>query len=170
MEIRTERLVMTQLKVCDRDLYYVLHSEPEIIALCFDEPSSDELDAKFESCLPIWSRESEGWLCMTIKILETNEKIGITGFKIKNGVAEVGYLLLPSFHGVGFGTESLKALLNWARKNCGINEFSAVVTEGNIGSERVLEKCGFTLQKIIPNAYKIGNRLYADHCYRISNT
>jgi len=54
--------------------------------------------------------------------------------------------------------------------NCDINEFSAVVTEGNIGSERVLEKCGFTLQRIIPNAYQIGDRMYADHCYRISNT
>ncbi|CAM3916524.1 GNAT family N-acetyltransferase [Vibrio aquimaris] len=170
MEIRTERLVMTQLKVCDRDLYYGLHSDPEIIALCFDEPSSDELDAKFESCLPAWNRESGHWLCLTISILETNEKVGITGFKIKNSVAEVGYLLLPSFHGVGFGTESLKALLNWARMNCGITEFSAVVTEGNIGSERVLEKCGFTLQKIIPNAYQIGDRVYADHWYGICNT
>ncbi|MBU2896146.1 MULTISPECIES: GNAT family N-acetyltransferase [Vibrio] len=170
MEIRSERLVMTQLKACDRDLYYFLHSDPEIIALCFDEPSNDELEAKFEYCLPTWNRESGHWLCLTISILETNEKVGITGLKVENGVAEVGYLLLPSFYGVGYGTESLKALLHWARMNCDINEFSAVVTEGNIGSERVLEKCGFTLQRIIPNAYQIGDRMYADHCYRIINT
>lgn len=41
--------------------------------------------------------------------------------------------------------------------------------EGNIGSEKVLTKSGFVLDKIVPNAYEIGGQLYADHIYQRIN-
>ncbi len=41
----------------------------------------------------------------------------------------------------------------------------AVVTEGNVGSEKVLAKSGFTLHRIVPDAYEIGGQRYADHVY-----
>ncbi|MDF5281249.1 GNAT family N-acetyltransferase, partial [Vibrio parahaemolyticus] len=47
--------------------------------------------------------------------------------------------------------------------------FSAVVTEGNVGSEKVLIKSGFSLKTVAPNAYKIGGKLYADRIYSIEN-
>ncbi|ELL0561952.1 GNAT family N-acetyltransferase, partial [Vibrio vulnificus] len=48
----------------------------------------------------------------------------------------------------------------------GIDKYSAVVTEGNIGSEKVLAKVGFVLDRIVPQAYEIGGNLYADHVYQ----
>ncbi|WP_228014178.1 GNAT family N-acetyltransferase, partial [Vibrio sp. OPT46] len=68
-----------------------------------------------------------------------------------------------------FGTESLKALINWASNEQTITAFSAVVTEGNVGSEKVLIKSGFSLKTVAPNAYKIGGKLYADRIYSIEN-
>ncbi|MCV5223944.1 GNAT family N-acetyltransferase, partial [Escherichia coli] len=88
-----------------------------------------------------------------------------TGFHLVDGVADVGYLILPQYHGLGFGTESLRALINWAFNEHAITAFSAVVTEGNVGSEKVLTKSGFSLKEVIPNAYKIGGKLYADRIY-----
>ncbi len=100
---------------------------------------------------------------------ETGEKIGVTGFRITEGKAEVGYLILPKYHGQGFGTESLKALLKSASKGQCIRMFGAIVTEGNIGSEKVLTKSGFSLKEVVPEAYKIGGKLYADHIYSYEN-
>ncbi|MEF1193383.1 GNAT family N-acetyltransferase, partial [Vibrio parahaemolyticus] len=79
------------------------------------------------------------------------------------------YLILPQYHGLGFGSESLKALINWASNEQTITAFSAVVTEGNVGSEKVLIKSGFSLKTVAPNAYKIGSKLYADRIYSIEN-
>lgn len=101
---------------------------------------------------------------------ESGEKIGVTGFCYQNGIAEIGYMLLPNFHGYGYATESLDALITWAVNEQGIDEFSAVVTEGNVASEKTLIKNGFRLLRIEPDSYRIGGQLYADHIYQLSKS
>ena len=167
MIINTDRLTMAQIINEDWALFQSLNREPEVIRLCFDEPSPSDIKEAFESRLPAWNKDSTHWLCLTITNKETGEKIGVTGFRMVDGVAEVGYLILPKFHGFGFGTESLKALISWATKQQGITSFQAIVTEGNIGSEKVLLKSGFSLKEVVPDAYTIDAKRYADHIYTL---
>tara|TARA_Y100001956_G_scaffold42368_1_gene41355 strand:+ start:998 stop:1507 length:510 start_codon:yes stop_codon:yes gene_type:complete len=165
VKLQTDRLEMVQITVDDWGLFQSLNQDPAVISLCFDEPSHEAMKESFESRLPAWNKGSEHWLCLTMTQKETGQKIGVTGFRIVNGTAEVGYLILPQYHGQGFGTESLRALVSWASEEQGIRSFGAIVTEGNIGSEKVLTKSGFTLKKVVPEAYEIGGKLYADHIY-----
>ncbi|QIA65069.1 GNAT family N-acetyltransferase [Vibrio astriarenae] len=163
--IETERLNLRQL--CDEDwrLFHSLQSEPSVIALCFDKPSEFEIKKNFESRLPQWNIDSEHWLCLMIIDQKSQMKVGVTGFRLSEGVAEVGYLLLPEFHGQGYATESLEAVLGWGDQLGVISGFQAVVTQGNTASERVLQKCGFYLSKKVENAYEIGGKLFDDHVY-----
>ncbi|YCO01265.1 GNAT family N-acetyltransferase [Vibrio sp. VNB-15] len=167
MHLRTKRLSLTPLTREHWSLYQRLSLDPQIIALCFDPPSEAEIVQKFESRLPKWTRNSDHWLCLVIYELKTAQPIGITGFVLQEGKAEVGYLLLPEFYGQQYGTESLSAVIDWAQNEHQISHFSATVTEGNISSERVLEKCGFTLEKVIPEAYEISGKKYADRLYSL---
>ncbi len=157
MEIVTNRLKMTQITDKDWELFESLHRNLAVISLCFDEPSTIEIRERFESRLSLWTKGSGNWLCFTMTVLETGEKIGVTGFYLVDGVADV----LPQYHGLEFGTESLRALIKWAFNEHAIKAFSAVVTEGNVGSEKVLIKSGFSLKTVIPNAHKIGGKLIA---------
>jgi RimJ/RimL family protein N-acetyltransferase len=161
---------MSQLTDKDWPLFQALNSDPAVISLCFDAPSEEDIKHSFESRLPLWSKGAEHWLCLTITSRETGEKIGVTGFRVADEVAEVGYLLLPKYHGLGYGTESLRAVVKWAVEEQGIHSFNAIVTEGNIGSEKVLTKSGFTLKEVVPDAYKIGGKLYADHVYTLEGS
>ncbi|WP_246616505.1 GNAT family N-acetyltransferase [Thaumasiovibrio subtropicus] len=136
--------------------------------MCFDEPSPEQIKASFESRLPAWDKRSTHWLCLTLRERNSGEKIGVTGFRLVDGIAEVGYLLLPQYHGLGFGTESLKALIQWAYAEQDIKSFKAIVTQGNVGSEKVLTKSGFILNEVVPNAYEIGGERYADHIYTLA--
>ena len=165
--IKTDRLHMAQITTEDWALFESLNREPEVIRLCFDEPSPADIKEAFEARLPAWDKDSTHWLCLIMINKENGEKIGVTGFRMVDGVAEVGYLILPRFHGCGFGTESLKALISWATKEQGIISFQAIVTEGNIGSEKVLLKNGFSLKEVVPDAYTIGGKRYADHIYTL---
>lgn len=165
MNIQTDRLEMVQITADDWDLFQSLNQDPAVISLCFDEPSPEAIKESFESRLPAWNKSSDHWLCLTMTLTETGEKIGVTGFRMAEGKAEVGYLILPKYHGQGFGTESLKALLKWASEEQGIQSFGAIVTEGNVSSEKVLTKSGFSLKEVVPEAYEIGGKLYADHIY-----
>ncbi|MGR5217712.1 GNAT family N-acetyltransferase [Vibrio harveyi] len=167
MMLTTPRLTLTPLQSQHWSLFQRLLCDPQIIALCFDPPTEADMRQKFESRLPIWTPQSEHWLCLVIYEKHSSQPIGITGFVLQNGIAEVGYLLLPEFYGKQFGTESLAGVIDWAFNQHNISEFSATVTEGNIGSERVLEKCGFKLTEIIPEAYEIGGEKYADRLYSL---
>ncbi|PSV95107.1 GNAT family N-acetyltransferase [Photobacterium angustum] len=167
INIETKRLIMRQLSGEDWSLYYELQTDPVIIDLCFDQRSETDIKTGFESRLPNWTTDSEHWLCLVIIEKESGNKVGITGFNLADGIAEIGYLLLPCFHGIGYATESLEALLAWTQNIDEVNGYNAVVTKGNIASERVLEKCGFNLSKIEQNAYEIRGQLYDDHIYTL---
>ena len=167
MKITTFYLTMVPLTSADWPLFQALHTEADVIALCFDPPTKAELQEKFQQRLAPWHNTAEHWLCLTITLRETGQAIGVTGLCLTSGEAEVGYLLLPQFYGRGFGTESLIALVDWATTTQGITKFKAVVTEGNIGSERVLEKVGFNLAAIVPDAHTIAGKRYADHIYHL---
>lgn len=165
--LATTRTIMPPLEEGDWPLFQRLHTEPDIISLCFDAPDQQQLKDKFASRLPNWTPNSKHWLCLVIKDALTKQPIGITGFVLQQGVAEVGYLLLPEFYGKQLGTETLKAIVHWAHDQHQLSQFSAIVTEGNIASERVLEKCGFTLKRVIPDAYEIGGNRHDDKIYTL---
>ncbi|SHO56911.1 GNAT family N-acetyltransferase [Vibrio quintilis] len=167
MEITSERLIMRPLRVSDRTFFESLYTDSRVIRFCFDPPGPDEIEQKFQSRLYPWTSDSENWLCLVITKKTSGEPVGITGFFLQDGIAEVGFLLSAEHHGRQYGTESLKALIQWTVETCDITAFQAVVTAGNIASERVLEKCGFELIEVEPDAYMIGGKLYADHLYTL---
>jgi [ribosomal protein S5]-alanine N-acetyltransferase len=55
---------------------------------------------------------------------------------------EIAYLLSKRVHGRGFATEAARAAVNYGFKTAGLKEIIGLVHEENIGSIRVLEKCG----------------------------
>ncbi|WP_226648038.1 GNAT family N-acetyltransferase [Microbulbifer variabilis] len=165
MKVSTQRLTMSPITEDDWSLFASLHTNPQVIQLCFDTPDETALKSKFESRLARWDANSTTWSCMTIIEKLSGQKMVVTGLHLEDGIAEVGYLLLPEFHGKSYGTESLAGLMEWAYLEYGITHYKAVVTEGNIASERVLGKCGFHLDMVIPEAHMIGGKTYADHIY-----
>lgn len=167
--IETEKLTMAQIQEADWALFERLHQDDDVIRYAFDKPSVDEIRERFESRLPQWSWPSAHWLCLVIREKLTQQAIGITGLCISeehDKHVEVGYLLLPEFHGQGYGTESLIALIDHMTCHFPIDTVNAIVTDGNIASCRVLTKAGFKLAEREKNAYKIGDQFYDDLIYR----
>ena len=165
MIIRSARLNMTPLTQHDWPLFQRLHSTAKVIAQCFDAPTATELKQKFDCRLQPWHKDADHWLCLVMRQRDSGQAMGVTGCGMSEGRAEVGYLLLPEFYGQGFGTESLQALIQWALATQGISRFKALVTEGNVASERLLQKIGFQLVEKVPDAHSIGGKCYADHIY-----
>jgi len=57
---------------------------------------------------------------------------------------EVGYVIDPVYKGQGFATEAVSAAINEFRE-MGFKKVIAGFFEGNIGSQKVMEKCGMHL-------------------------
>jgi len=81
-------------------------------------------------------------------ILEENTAIGMIGFKgIVDGICEVGYGIHQSFEGKGHTTQALSQLILWSKENDIQRVTAHVLSADNIGSIRILEKNGFTLDR-----------------------
>ena len=57
--------------------------------------------------------------------------------------AELGYWLGRPYWGRGFATEAATAVTAWAFDTLGVHKVKVQCFEPNVGSQRVIEKCGF---------------------------
>jgi|WetSurMetagenome_2_1015567.scaffolds.fasta_scaffold323150_2 [ribosomal protein S5]-alanine N-acetyltransferase len=57
---------------------------------------------------------------------------------------EVGYLLSQPFWGLGYATEAARASLQFGFEHFDLDHIIALVHPDNLGSRRVIEKCGMT--------------------------
>ncbi|CAK15510.1 GNAT family N-acetyltransferase [Pseudomonas entomophila] len=167
LELHTDRLYLRALVETDWPLFLTLHREPETMRHVFDELPESEIRRGFEHRLPAWTAKAEHWLCLVMTDKATQQDLGVTGLRIlRPGHAEVGYLLLPEHQGLGFGTESLRAVIGHATA-IGLGTLEATITDGNVASCRVMDKCGFTFERREPDAYLLGGTWRDDLIYRL---
>ncbi|MBV4504334.1 GNAT family N-acetyltransferase [Pseudomonas sp. BW13M1] len=168
LELHTDRLYLRTLAEADWPLFLRLHREPETMRHVFDELPESEVRRGFEHRLPDWSPGAEHWLCLVMTDKASGRNVGVTGLRVlRPGHAECGYLLLPEWHGQGLGSESLRVIVDFASAT-DLTSLEATVTDGNTASSRVLEKCGFTLARRVPEAYRLGGRWHDDLIYSIA--
>lgn len=82
--------------------------------------------------------------------------VGAIGLVLQQDVyrfsAELGYWIGEPYWGQGIATKAVKLLCRYAFDNLKIEKLFAGVFEGNEGSKKVLEKCGFQLEGISQKA------------------
>ncbi len=70
--------------------------------------------------------------------------IGDVGFMggPKDGIAEIGYSIVPEYRNQGYATEAALYLIHWALRQREIRRVTAQCLNSNLGSIKVLEKIG----------------------------
>ena len=167
--IETYKLSLNQLTEGNRKGFSSLLQDDDVIRYCFDPLSAKDIEDSFQMRLAAWSVNSEHWLCLAVYEKTTGNFVGTNGFRVdeKGAKVEVGFLFLPEYQGKGYATESLKGVLEYA---CilGFDSAIAHVTEGNLASCRVLEKCGFVVSRIDSCSVSINNLLHNNIVYEVS--
>ena len=74
-----------------------------------------------------------------------NTFLGDLGFKgpARENAVEIGYGILPEYEGMGYTTEAVMAMTQWAFGNAGVVFVEAETEPDNKASQRILDKCGF---------------------------
>lgn len=70
--------------------------------------------------------------------------VGDVGFMggPKDGIAEIGYSIVPEYRNQGYATEAALYLIHWALQQREIRRVTAQCLNNNLGSIKVLEKIG----------------------------
>ena len=72
--------------------------------------------------------------------------------------AELGYRIGENVTNLGYASEAVKLVLDKAFTTYGFNRIIAGTATGNLASQRVLLKNGFTFSRMIENGLQIHNK------------
>ncbi|MEM9953133.1 MAG: GNAT family N-acetyltransferase [Chloroflexota bacterium] len=148
-DLETDRLVLRQITDQDADAIFALYSDPAVLQFLSIPPvkTIDEARDTISFFHDLFQqKEAIQWGIRADDVL-----IGICDahtFDYDNRKMDIGFTLLPSVWGRGYATEATLAIIKWSFEAFDLHRIQADCTDGNIGSERVLLKCGFTLEGI----------------------
>jgi RimJ/RimL family protein N-acetyltransferase len=163
VELRTERLRLRPYRAPDFEtLFAELVLDPVVIRLWRDyaDPSLTEADRRAMAQRDLGSWIAEGiaagyptWILEAADpaLGPPGDFVGAAGvFPPENEWGpepELGCLLASRHHGRGLATEALAAVIADATERLGIAVLVGIVDEANAASIRLVEKCGFVLER-----------------------
>ncbi|MBB1202142.1 N-acetyltransferase [Enterobacteriaceae bacterium 89] len=161
--LTTARLSCTALTEADWPFFLSLYQDPAVMRFVTDQLSEAEVRQAFEPRLQPWAPDAEHWLCLVVRDRESQQPLGLTGLiQREASVAEVGFIFASAAHGKGYGTESLRAVCEFAFTQGEMRRLVATVTAGNQASRHVLEKMGFVLEGELRESYLLGGKWHND--------
>lgn len=141
----TERLILSGWRNDQIEDLVQLHGDPRV-ARYLDADGQPWSREKAQARLAIWidnfAAHRMGKLRLTRK--SDGAFIGRAGFGLfgDKDEPEIGYALLPAFHGQGFATEAASALRDWLLRETAWSYFLGFADVRNAASLAVLERIG----------------------------
>lgn len=155
--LKTSRLVLRELSAQDALQLHALRSDPKVAAMTGRIPSTSIEDAMVHICKIRKLIEDNASVYWVISLLDDPALIGticLWNFDIEKAVAEIGYELLPEFHGKGMMRETIAAVINYGFKEIGLSTITAFPAANNTSSIKVLKMAGFKIdEKVYSNTH-----------------
>ncbi|HZK62563.1 MAG TPA: GNAT family N-acetyltransferase [Puia sp.] len=159
--VHTERLHIVPLKPEELDCYLQGNGRLEKLFKLKDNGrtvSTDVRDRVNEVLLPrLRKMKGTDYLFLTFWLVVEKSSGSIVaelGFKGKpdgEGAIEIGYGTLPSRRGLGFMTEAVAGMIQWARTRPEVKWLTAETDKDNLASVRVMEKNNFESVVLVGN-------------------
>ena len=158
--IETPRLLLRRVDKTDASQIMKLRGNPETMRY-IPRPLVKTIEEALDHVAMIDAKiEANEGINWGITLKDDPKLIGIIGhYRIQpqNYRAEIGYMLLPEFHGKGIATEAIQATVAFGFEVMHLHSIEAVIDPGNSASEIVLQKNGFVKEAhILENEYYEG--------------
>ena len=147
--LETERIILREFIPSDEEEFLQLDSDPEVMQYLKGRSSTRKEIREMMSRVQNIIQNSNGdHGCWTAIFKETTEVIGWFHLRpdkkqpSNSKRLELGYRLKKRFWGKGLATEGSLSLIDHAFFSLEVNEVFATTMKKNLGSRRVIEKCG----------------------------
>ncbi|CDL87319.1 GNAT family N-acetyltransferase [Xenorhabdus cabanillasii] len=147
IELETERLWLRAWKEEDREPFFRLNSNPEVMEFFPKTLTKEQSDMLFDNCIRKFEIQG-GWGLWVVELKQSGEFIGFVGLNIPNlefpfsPFVEIGWRLDKPFWGKGYACEAARKVLDFAFTEIGLDEIVAFTSLLNYRSESVMKKLG----------------------------
>ena len=151
-ELNTERLNIVELSETDADFMFQLMNDRDWITNIGDRGIKTVQDARVyivDKLVPAYNKYGLGF--HLVKRQLDQKPLGICGI-IKRPFldhADIGFAFLPEFRRKGYAFEATMAIYEFAQQKLALDQISAITIPSNTPSISLLEKMGFTFNKMI---------------------
>ncbi|MBA2657334.1 MAG: GNAT family N-acetyltransferase [Tatlockia sp.] len=160
--LETERLILKTAELSDLDRLVTLRSDFEVMENTGYGGTQTKEEVRQYLYFAISYQEKHGMgFCLAFE-KESGNFIGEAGlfhllFNDAQPEVEIGYHLYKKFWGKGYGTELVKALIQWGFEHLSVNKLIASTYPNNIASQKILKKSGFDCRskKQLPNGEEL---------------
>ena len=152
MELKSERLILSEFTKNDASFFYELANDPDFIKYIGDRNVNTILDAEkyiADNIIPSYTLHGFGFYIVRLK--ENGTSIGMCGLIKRDWMdyIEVGYAFLTKSRGKGYAIESCIAIKKYAKDHLKIAKLAAITDIHNDRSGNLLEKLGFEYNRLI---------------------
>jgi ribosomal-protein-alanine N-acetyltransferase len=144
--LTTERLLLRELRLTDAHEIFLLRSNKEVNEL-IDRITATSIDEAHQFINMIISNQLNNKSFMWVITLKDDPKLigTIVYWNIvkEKDQAEIGYEMLPQYHGKGIMQEAVLKVIDFGFKTLGLKTIMAEPKSTNQPSVKLLEKCGF---------------------------
>lgn len=148
--IETSRLKLRLHTLRDFEFSHGLWNEPFVYQFISKKPSSTQQSwGRLYNYLGHWQLRGYGYFLVEEKISGTSiGEIGLADFQrdlnpSPNLPYEAGWVIHPDFHGEGFASEALEAILRWNDERVGPQPYWCMIDAKNTASIKLAEKLKF---------------------------
>ncbi|MEO8019626.1 MAG: GNAT family N-acetyltransferase [Pseudomonadota bacterium] len=150
-ELDTPRLTLRRLEFDDAPFVVALLNEPSFLENIGDRGVRSIEDAhRYLREGPMAMYEKYGFGLWHTARKSDGASVGMCGLLRRDSLpdVDVGYAFLPAYWGQGFAHEAAEAVMRLGASKFGLKRLIAVVSAGNAGSIRVLEKLGMSFERM----------------------
>ncbi|MDE5696196.1 MAG: GNAT family N-acetyltransferase [Lachnospiraceae bacterium] len=147
--METERLILRDYCEDDFEEYYRLKSDSETMYYLQDIQvlTREEAHKDFHKVLEDLSKPDRKFYFLHTELKDSHEQVGSVGYTVISDtpvgkIVGAGYFIYPKFWGKGYTTEAFQRVLAFAFSENNVYRLSTGCLAENIGSERVMQKCG----------------------------
>ncbi len=144
--LETERLMLRRVLPSDVKEMFELRSNPETMKY-IPRPLVTNYDEALAHIKMMEDKiETNEGINWAITLKGDDKMLGVIGhYRIKpeHYRAEVGYMILPEYHGKGITTEAVQCVVAYGFNTMQLHSIEGVIDPENEASQRVLQKCGF---------------------------
>ena len=147
--LETEHLILRDYREDDFLEYYQLKTDSKTMYYLQDIQmfTKEEAYEDFRKVLEDMKKPDRKFYFMHIELKNSHEQLGSIGYTVTDDtpmgkIVGAGYFIYPKFWGKGYTTEAFKRVIEFAFSDNNVYRISTGCLAENIGSERVMQKCG----------------------------